>query len=311
MGNTIFFVLLIVSASGLVSPPIALAVGLVYGFAFTHPYRADMSTLSKFLLKASVVCLGFGMNLHEVLRVGRTGFSYTALSITAVMLIGLLLGRLMGVGSTSSFLDCGRDSDLRWQRYCCCRADYPGKRRGNGGVTEHDICPQLHRAALVSRRGLEVTPQLDSVWPLVGASYSRHELRCWSCGEVRTCSARNRYDSKACARTLDCAPLDFRGSRQKELRPDTVALVYPRVYFRGRGEYLSGVVRASLFGPLWACKTRPHGHAFPHRHPTLPENSSASQPPTASPRYRLVGDCRLKRVGAHRHWMDFDIGRKI
>jgi len=104
MAKNVFFLGLIVAASGYISPPIALACGLVYGFSFAHPYHADSRKLSKFLLQVSVVGLGFGMNLTQVLRVGRSGFLYTAISISAVMVIGFALGRLIGVQRIASFL---------------------------------------------------------------------------------------------------------------------------------------------------------------------------------------------------------------
>jgi uncharacterized integral membrane protein (TIGR00698 family) len=102
--KTLFFVGLICAASGFLSPPVALLVGLIFGLAFTHPYPADSGELAKFLLKASVVALGFGMNLHEVLRAGRSGFLYTAGSITFAMIVGLLLGKLFKVEKTAAFL---------------------------------------------------------------------------------------------------------------------------------------------------------------------------------------------------------------
>jgi len=104
MNKKLFFVGLILAASGFVSPPFALLGGLVYGLTLTHPFHVESKRLAKFLLQASVVALGFGMNLHEVLRAGRSGFFYTAFSITTVMLLGLALGRLAQVGKTSSFL---------------------------------------------------------------------------------------------------------------------------------------------------------------------------------------------------------------
>ncbi len=104
MDKRIFFIGLILAASGLVSPPFALLGGLVYGLALTHPYQMESKQLAKFLLQASVVGLGFGMNLHEVVRVGRSGFVYTAMSITGVMLVGLGLGYLIHVSKKSSFL---------------------------------------------------------------------------------------------------------------------------------------------------------------------------------------------------------------
>jgi uncharacterized integral membrane protein (TIGR00698 family) len=44
------------------------------------------------------------MNLHEVLRAGRSGFLYTAVSITVAMLLGVGLGYLIRVGKKSAFL---------------------------------------------------------------------------------------------------------------------------------------------------------------------------------------------------------------
>jgi uncharacterized integral membrane protein (TIGR00698 family) len=104
MGKRLFFVGIILTASGLVSPPFALLAGLVYGLTLTHPFHVESKSLAKFLLQASVVGLGFGMNLHEVVHAGRSGFLYTSISITTVMLLGLGLGYLIHVGKKSSFL---------------------------------------------------------------------------------------------------------------------------------------------------------------------------------------------------------------
>jgi uncharacterized integral membrane protein (TIGR00698 family) len=100
----IFFVGLILTASGIVSPPIALLAGIAYGFTFTHPYHLDSRNLSRFLLQAAVVALGFGMNLRQVVHAGKAGFLYTAISISAAMLLGWLLGRTLGVTKKASFL---------------------------------------------------------------------------------------------------------------------------------------------------------------------------------------------------------------
>ena len=104
MSKTIFILALIVAATGLISPPLALLGGLIYGFTVAHPFHLDSKRLAKFLLQASVVALGFGMNLQQVLHAGRSGFLYTAVSITAVMLAGLGFGYLLHVGKTSAFL---------------------------------------------------------------------------------------------------------------------------------------------------------------------------------------------------------------
>jgi uncharacterized integral membrane protein (TIGR00698 family) len=102
--KTIFFVGLILAASGVISPPFALLGGIAYGFSFAHPYHVDSKNLSRFLLQAAVVALGFGMNLREVVHAGKAGFLYTAISISAALLLGWLLGRLLGVSQKASFL---------------------------------------------------------------------------------------------------------------------------------------------------------------------------------------------------------------
>lgn len=102
--KNVFFVGLIVAASGLVSPPLALLAGLIYGLWFEHPYHLDARKLSAFLLQASIVGLGFGMNLHEVMHAGRSGFVYTAFSISFALLLGLAIGYVLKVQHKPSFL---------------------------------------------------------------------------------------------------------------------------------------------------------------------------------------------------------------
>ena len=104
MSKNIFFAGLILAASGYLSPPFALAAGLIYGFTFAHPYNLDARRLSKLLLQVSVVGLGFGMNLQQVMHAGRSGFLYTAASITFAMLLGWGLGRFLNVKKRVAFL---------------------------------------------------------------------------------------------------------------------------------------------------------------------------------------------------------------
>ena len=104
MAKNLFFVGIILAAAGLLSPPLALAAGLAYGLLIAHPFQAESKRLSHFLLQASVVCLGFGMNLAEVLKAGRSGFLYTAVGISFALGLGWLLGRALKVGQTQSFL---------------------------------------------------------------------------------------------------------------------------------------------------------------------------------------------------------------
>lgn len=105
MTSIIVFLLgLLAAGSGFVSPPVALAVGLAFGLLFRHPFPQPSARASKLLLQLSVVGLGFGMNLHEVMRAGRTGFLYTLLTIAFTMTLGAALGRVIEVNKTCSYL---------------------------------------------------------------------------------------------------------------------------------------------------------------------------------------------------------------
>ena len=102
--RVLFFAGLVLSFSGWMSPPIALTAGIVLGLALAHPYPKQSANASKFLLQASVVALGFGMSLPDVLKAGRSGIVYTALGISFALATGLALGRLVRVPATPSFL---------------------------------------------------------------------------------------------------------------------------------------------------------------------------------------------------------------
>jgi uncharacterized integral membrane protein (TIGR00698 family) len=101
----IAFVLgLIFAISPWASPPSALAVGLLLGLLSLNPFRPQTKSVTRYLLQASVVLLGFGMNLGSVLHAGRSGIIYTAVGIAVTLAIGMGLGKLLEVKGTPSFL---------------------------------------------------------------------------------------------------------------------------------------------------------------------------------------------------------------
>jgi uncharacterized integral membrane protein (TIGR00698 family) len=104
LAKILFALGLVLSFTGLLSPPIALTLGILFGLSFSHPYINESRGIARTLLQSSVVALGFGMNLHEVLKAGRTGFIYTALGISFALLAGLAFGKLLQVRGNSSFL---------------------------------------------------------------------------------------------------------------------------------------------------------------------------------------------------------------
>lgn len=104
LSRFIFFLALVLSFTGILSPPVALTVGIIFGLGFMHPCAALARKSVRILLQVSVVALGFGMNLDEVLKAGRSGFVYTAIGISFAIVAGLALGRILGVRGNSAFL---------------------------------------------------------------------------------------------------------------------------------------------------------------------------------------------------------------
>ncbi len=100
----LYFLFLFILLTHWSSPPFGLGLGLVFGLFIGNPFREKSQAVSKILLQICVVGLGFSMNLEEVLQVSRTGFLYTILSISFVMGFGYLLGKLLKVNSTNSYL---------------------------------------------------------------------------------------------------------------------------------------------------------------------------------------------------------------
>lgn len=108
MRKPLFWLLLVIIASGFwltwISPPVALLLGLGFALTTDHPYRQESSKAMKWLLQASVVGLGFGMNITSVLKAGQTGFGFTVASIAGTLGLGLLLGKILGVQQKASQL---------------------------------------------------------------------------------------------------------------------------------------------------------------------------------------------------------------
>jgi uncharacterized integral membrane protein (TIGR00698 family) len=100
--RVLFFVLLAFCVTPWCSPPIALALGLALALTLGSPYKTAKQT--KYLLQASVVGLGFGMNLQKVFAAGRTGFLFTLATIGGTLLLGYLLGRAMNVSRGTAHL---------------------------------------------------------------------------------------------------------------------------------------------------------------------------------------------------------------
>mgnify|MGYP002411178977 FL=1 len=85
-----------------VTPALALATGIILSLLSIK--NEAISKYTAFSLQASIVLMGFGMNLTQVISASKTGFIDTAISVIFVMGAGFLLARLFRVDSKTGTL---------------------------------------------------------------------------------------------------------------------------------------------------------------------------------------------------------------
>ena len=88
----------------LITPAIALLLGLIFALTLKCPCPKFNKKTSKYLLQASVVGLGFGMNVHESLRSGGEGMAFTIASVVGVMIMGVIIGYWLHINRKTSYL---------------------------------------------------------------------------------------------------------------------------------------------------------------------------------------------------------------
>lgn len=101
----VFFLLAVVLClSPLISPPIALLMGLIIAQFIGHPYLHLNHKATHILLQVSVVGLGFGMNVTSALKAGKEGILFTIVSIIGTLVIGFFMGKFLKIEKKTSYL---------------------------------------------------------------------------------------------------------------------------------------------------------------------------------------------------------------
>jgi uncharacterized integral membrane protein (TIGR00698 family) len=100
----VFILLVLVCITPFVSPPTALAIGLLFAFTVGNPYPKETGKVTKYLLQVSVVLLGVGMNLEAVVKAGKDGVLFTVATIFGTLILGFTVGKLLKVNDKVSSL---------------------------------------------------------------------------------------------------------------------------------------------------------------------------------------------------------------
>ena len=102
--EVIFLLAVVFCLSPLITPPIALLMGLVIAQFVGHPYLHLNHKATHILLQVSVVGLGFGMNAGSALKAGREGVLFTIISIICTLGLGFLMGKIFKIEKKTSYL---------------------------------------------------------------------------------------------------------------------------------------------------------------------------------------------------------------
>lgn len=89
----VFIIIFCISPYG--SAPVALALGLALALTLGNPFPLLTGKKATYLLQASVVMLGFGMNLEAVYKAGKTGIAFIVAVISSALVLGFLFGRFL------------------------------------------------------------------------------------------------------------------------------------------------------------------------------------------------------------------------
>lgn len=100
----IFIILLLICVTPIVSPPIALFLGLITANVIGHPFLKWNRKATTLLLQVSVVGLGFSMNIDNAIAAGKQGILFTIVSIFSTLTIGFFIGKWLKTDRKTSTL---------------------------------------------------------------------------------------------------------------------------------------------------------------------------------------------------------------
>lgn len=105
--SRLFYIIPVLCLFPFFSAPVALFCGILLAFFYKAEPVFQTGKLTKYLLQASVVCMGFTMSMSEVIQTGKTGFLITFVSIFFTLFVGILLAKLFKVESITGQLISG------------------------------------------------------------------------------------------------------------------------------------------------------------------------------------------------------------
>lgn len=104
MRKALFVLCIAACAAPQVGAATALVAGMLFSILLGNPWPKKSARVSKVILQVSVVGLGFGLSLGEVMHTGKSSIVYSVIGITFTLAAGYGLGRLFGTARNTSAL---------------------------------------------------------------------------------------------------------------------------------------------------------------------------------------------------------------
>ena len=102
--KAVFIIAAILCLTSFVSSPIALLMGFLLTNLLHNPFPNLSRQIVKWLLKLSVIGLGFGMDLNKSLEVGKEGLLLTIITISSTLILGYFIGKALKLDRVISYL---------------------------------------------------------------------------------------------------------------------------------------------------------------------------------------------------------------
>jgi uncharacterized integral membrane protein (TIGR00698 family) len=102
--QVLYLLLLFICCFPFMSASWALLLGLIFSLLIGTPFKENVDKWGTYLLKASVIGLGFGINVQVLLKAGRENVGMTTAFVFGILLIGIILGVFLKIDKTIALL---------------------------------------------------------------------------------------------------------------------------------------------------------------------------------------------------------------
>ncbi len=101
---TPFLVFFVLCCFPVVSPALALFLGIALSLLYSNANFTKITNLSNLILRTSVVGLGFGVKTDTLIEAGKNSVLTTAFFVCAILSLGMLIGKILKIESKISLL---------------------------------------------------------------------------------------------------------------------------------------------------------------------------------------------------------------